>query len=360
MKTDKRNRRSLSRRDLLRSAATAAGAAGLAGAAPRVLAKAARSGALAGVAGAKGAAKAGWQALFNGKDLKQWDYNPQAWKIDEDGNLASPGKGGDIFSKQKFQDFTLLLDFNVTKGCNSGVFVRMASRKDWLHSSIEFQVLDSFGKKQVGKHDCGAMYDCKAPDHNAVRKAGEWNRMQITCFKNRIFVAINGMQIQDIDLNKWDTAHKNPDGSKNKFRDPVKKIQHPGFLALQTHGKPIMFRNIRLREITALAKCPKCGAAGPEGWYCARCKAVCAAPATIRCKACKKPVKAGTYCAEENRWHLAGKAPECPGCGNTKGMWCEMGCDMYYMTAGVSFCEKCEKPYAKTPAGCPTCKKKKG
>jgi len=354
--------RELGRRELLRSAAVAV--AGLSVGRSIAWGQAA-CGEACGVAGPAGEAAGagakggGWKVLFDGKDLTQWDYKPEAWQIQDDKGLYSPGKGGDIYSKEKFQDFSLLLEFKVSKGCNSGVFVRMADRKDWLHSSIEFQVLDSFGKAKVGIHDCMAMYDCKAPDHNAVKKADEWNKLQITCFKNRIFIALNGIQVQDIDLNQWDTAHKNPDGSKNKFRDPLKKIQHPGFLALQTHGRPVWYRNVQVKPLAALAKCPKCGREGPEGWYCAKCGTVCAPAGTVKCAECGQDAKAGTYCAKGNRWHLAG-GPECPECGNKKGMWCEMGCDMYYMTGGVAYCEKCKKPYAKTPAGCPKCGKKEG
>ena len=336
----------LSRRDLLKSAAVAG--AGL---------TVGRS-----VAWADDASKGGgWKVLFDGKKLDAWDYEPTGWQVQEDGSLYTPGKGRDIFSKEKFQDFTLLLEFKVSKGCNSGVFVRMADRKDWLHSSIEFQVLDSFGKATVGKHDCAAMYDAKAPDHNAVKKAGEWNKLHITCFKNQIFVALNSIQVHKIDLNQWDTAHKNPDGSKNKFRDPLKKIQHAGYLALQTHGKPCWYRKIKVRPLTKLAKCPVCGAEGPEGWYCAKCNAVCTSVGKFKCKKnASKMMTAGTYCPKANRFRFPAGSPKCPGCGNEKGMWCEKGCDAYTMTFGVAYCDKCKKPYAKTPAGCPRCGKKKG
>ncbi|MGB2819854.1 MAG: family 16 glycoside hydrolase, partial [Phycisphaerae bacterium] len=293
------------------------------------------------------------------KDLNQWDVRPDAWKIQEDGSLYSPGKGGDAYSKEKFQDFTLDIGFKMSKGCNSGVFVRMADRKDWLHSSMEIQVLDSAGKPQVGRHDCGAVYDALAPSANPTKKAGEWNRFFITCFKNRVFVALNAVQIIDMDLNQWDTARKNPDGSKNKFRDPLKTLTHAGYFALQTHGKPVWFRSIRVRPLTALAKCPKCGREGPKGWYCAKCGTVCADPATVKCADCGEAVKAGTYCAKGNCFHVPKGGPQCAECGNTPGMVCEMGLCGYAFCSGVWYCQKCKKPYANRGAGCPVCAKKK-
>ena len=63
----------------------------------------------------------------------------------------------------------------------------------------------------------------------------------------------------DGNVPSWTTAHKSPDGTRNKFRDPLRTLTHPGFFALQTHGKPVSYRNIRVKPLTALAKCPKCG-----------------------------------------------------------------------------------------------------
>ncbi|MDP6635602.1 MAG: DUF1080 domain-containing protein [Phycisphaerae bacterium] len=335
------------RRDFLKTAAAAAGGISIATLVPTQWAQ------------AEAAKKTGgWEVLFGGGKLDKWDYNPKAWQV-KDEELYSPGKGGDIFSKKKYQDFTLDIEFKMSKGCNSGVFVRMASRKDWLHSSMEIQVLDSHGKGKIGKHDCGAVYDALVPSVNAAKKAGEWNRYFITCFKNRVFISLNGVQIIDMDLNKWDTARKNPDGSKNKFRAPLKTLTHAGFFALQTHGKPVWYKNIRVKELKSLGKCPCCGFEGPIGWYCGKCNTVCAAPAKLDCKECKKKVPAGTFCKGNNAFHLPDEGVECSECGNKPGMVCEMSDCGYSLCMGVKFCDECEKPFANKGAGCPECAKKK-
>jgi len=342
------NADAFSRRNLLKSAAVAAGGVSLGVLGPARWAQAAAA-----------EKSGGWEVLFDGKKLDKWDYRPNAWKVRDDGSLYSPGKGGDMYSKKKYQDFTLDIEFKMSKGCNSGVFVRMANRKDWLHSSMEIQVLDSFGKKKVGKHDCGAVYDALAPSVNAAKKAGEWNRYFITCFKNRVFISLNAIQIIDMDLNKWDTAHKNPNGSKNKFRDPLKTLTHAGFFALQTHGKPISYRNIRVKPLKSLGKCPKCDTPGPVGWYHSKCNSVCAPPGTVKCDECKKTVKAGTWCDKGNLFHLPAEGVECAECGNAPGMVCEMGICGYAFCSGAWYCEKCKKPYVNRGAGCPKCSKKK-
>jgi hypothetical protein len=192
----------------------------------------------------------GWQVLFDGKGLDAWEqYNPEHWKVQDDGALYSTGKGGDIFTKGKFQDFILDLEFKVAPGTNSGVLLRTASRQDWLHTGMEIQVLDSYGSKQAGKYDCGALYDCEPPRFNAMRKAGEWNRFVIVCYKNRVIVDLNSVRVQDIDLNRWTEAHRNPDGSKNKFNRAYKTMTHPGYVFLQGHGRPVWFRNIKIKVL---------------------------------------------------------------------------------------------------------------
>jgi hypothetical protein len=338
------------RRTFLKSAAAAAAAAGGISLAAILPARC--------VQAAAAKKTGGWEALFDGKKLDKWDFNPKAWSV-KDGELYSPGKGGNIFSKKKYQDFTLDIEFKMSKGCNSGVFVRMASRKDWLHSSMEIQVLDSHGKAKIGKHDCGAVYDALVPSVNAAKKAGEWNRYFITCFKNRVFISLNGIQIIDMDLNKWDKARKNPDGSKNKFRDPLKTLTHAGCFALQTHGKPVWYKNIRVKELKALGKCPCCGTEGPVGWFCGKCKTVCAPAVKVPCEECKKPMPAGTFCKENNAFHLPADGVECGECGNKPGMVCEMSDCGYAFCMGVKFCDECEKPFANKGAGCPECAKKK-
>ncbi len=365
MTNDNRKDAPLTRRGFLLKSAAGAAAMTVAGRIARAAeeaccpaAAACEAKASCAAAGPEGAAgkKGDWKVLFDGENLDAWDVDKKSWSITEDGELHTTGKGRDIYSKEKFQDFMLDLEFKVTPGCNSGVFIRMASRKDWLHSSIEIQVLDSFGKKP-NKHTCGALYDLKAPDANAVRKAGEWNRYQIVCHKNRIFVALNGVEIQNVDLNKWDTAHKNPDGSKNKFKNPIKEITHAGHIALQTHGKPLWYRNIKIKPVGKLGKCPVCGAEGPEGWYCAKCKAVCTTMGEFPCKKnADKKMTAGTYCPKSNRFRFPATAPKCGKCGKEMGVWCS-GCGSYAMTIGVTYDKDAKKPVPKTPKNIPAKKK---
>ena len=107
-------------------------------------------------------------------------------------------------------------------------------------------MLDSYGKKEVGREDCGAIFDCLAPSMNAVKPPGEWNHYRITCKENLITVVLNGHTIICMDLNLWTEAHKNPDGTPNKFNTAYKDMPRSGSIGLQYHGHPVWYRNARI------------------------------------------------------------------------------------------------------------------
>ncbi len=187
-----------------------------------------------------------WQSLFNGHDLTGWECRPGGWHV-EDGVIAWSEGAGFLWSEQRYGNFVLDLEFKLSPGTNSGVFVRTDSKPNWLHTGIEVQLLDSHGKDTPGRHDCGAVYDCLAPSENAVKPAGEWNRMAVTCKDNVVRVNLNGRDVIDMDLNQWTEAHRNPDGSPNKFDIAYKDMAREGYVALQDHGNLIWFRNIRIK-----------------------------------------------------------------------------------------------------------------
>jgi len=188
----------------------------------------------------------GWGELLK-KDLSNCVYEPGSWVM-EDGVL-SPKGGGDIWTKRQFGDFILDLEFKLAKNTNSGVFIRTGDIKKWLHTGIEVQILDSYGKTEVDKHNCGGIFDCLEPSKNMANKPGEWNHITIGCRANKIYVVLNGEQVVDMDLNLWKEAHKNPDGTKNKFNTAYKDMPRKGRIGLQYHGHPVWFRNIKMKTL---------------------------------------------------------------------------------------------------------------
>jgi hypothetical protein len=169
----------------------------------------------------------------------------------EDGVLVWQTGAGDLWTEKRYGDFVLELDFKVEKGTNSGVFLRTDSTKEWLHTGMEIQVMDSFGKETLGKHDIAALYDIQAASKNASKPAGEWNHYKITALGPKLTVELNGEVVNEVDLDQWTEAGKNPDGSKNKFKYAYKEMKREGHIGLQDHGNPVWYRNIRIKDLKA-------------------------------------------------------------------------------------------------------------
>ena len=77
--------------------------------------------------------QAGWQLLFDGKDMSQWrnfkseSLNP-AWVV-EDGAMTLTKGGGDLLTKKQYQNFELQIDWKISTKGNSGIFVLALLRK---------------------------------------------------------------------------------------------------------------------------------------------------------------------------------------------------------------------------------------
>ncbi len=199
----------------------------------------------------------GWVLLFDGKSMDGWVNDktgqPAPNEAAAEGSFNSHKIGNKAYvpynSKQKYGDFVLALDFKVSKGCNSGVFIRLANPKDPVMTGFEIQVFDSFGKEKPDKHDMGALYDALEPSKNACKPAGEWQHLEITAKGNRITVVQNGQQIVDADLDKWTEAGKNPDGTKNKYKTAYKDMAKEGYIGVQDHGHDCWYKNVKVKVL---------------------------------------------------------------------------------------------------------------
>ena len=201
-----------------------------------------------------GEKSAGWRLLFDGKTTADWmtsDQKPPRTPVDQ--NSLNPHKSGHymLVHTQQWSDFVLSLDFKISKGCNSGVFVRTSSLtprpgKDVGYNGIEIAIDDTPG---AGYHDAGAIYDLVKPSKNAMRPVSEWNHMVVTCNNNLIRVELNGDVVSTMDLDQFTAPNKRPDGSSHKFDVAWKDHPRKGYIGLQDHGSPCWFKNIKLREL---------------------------------------------------------------------------------------------------------------
>lgn len=186
----------------------------------------------------------GANVLFDGKDLSKWQYRKDGseakWTLVADN--AMEVNGGDIVTKDKFQNFKLHVEFMTPnmpdkKGQargNSGVY---------LQDRYEVQVLDSYGLESKDD-DCGSIYKQKAPSVNACKPPEQWQTYDITFHAARfdasgkktegahVSVVQNGQQIIDNFECTGPTGQGAPE------------TPEPGPIRLQDHGNKVRYRNI--------------------------------------------------------------------------------------------------------------------
>ena len=162
-----------------------------------------------------------------------------------------------LSTQAQYGDFELRLEYNADAKVNSGVFLRVSDLDDEVHTGLEIQILDTYGKElPLDRGDSGALYDMIAPSANALKPAGEWNQMRMRCDGPRVAVELNGVQVVDADLDLFDTPGQNPDGSSNKFKYAGKTMPRAGRIGLQTHAGmgglsdvKIRFRNLVVQPL---------------------------------------------------------------------------------------------------------------
>ncbi len=198
--------------------------------------------------------KENWILLFDGKSLDGWQTSTgQPSKIPtEDGCINPHGSGGYMMiHRQIWGDFVLALDFKISKGCNSGVFIRtypLTPRpgKDVGFNGLEIAIDDT---KTADYHDTGAIYDLVKPSKNAMKPVGQWNHMVITCDGPKLSVDLNGNLVTRMDLDQWTTPNRRPDGSEHKFDVAYKDHPRTGYIGLQDHGSPCWYKNIKIKPL---------------------------------------------------------------------------------------------------------------
>lgn len=215
--------------------------------------------------------------LFPGRDRSAWKEpwgnwsvvggvkidpaNPKAF-VAEPGTgvtLSAPaGKSANLTSKAEHGDAQIHVEFNVPKGSNSGVYVQ---------GRYEVQVFDSFGKAEIGEHDCAALYQRWDPARgkgkegyeghtarvNACKAPGEWQTFDITFRAPRFDAA--GKKIADAVfvkvLHNGQLVHENvalhgmTRGSKFEQEGPTGPIVVQG-----DHG-PVAYRSLKITPLPA-------------------------------------------------------------------------------------------------------------
>jgi hypothetical protein len=206
----------------------------------------------------------GWVLLFDGTTTEGWrryggdDFPVGRWVV-ENGELVGQStsgdmEGGDIVTVAEFTDFELTFDFKVGPEGNSGVFYRVKEHEGaglW-QVAPEFQVLDdpayiAMGTMDMRTHLTGDNYDLHAAEERPVHPTGEWNSGRIVVQGDRVEHWLNGRMTVSYELysDDWEARV-----AASKFGPEEHYARAAsGSIALQDHGTPVWYRNIKIRPL---------------------------------------------------------------------------------------------------------------
>jgi len=203
-------------------------------------------------AAALAAGKEDFVPLFNGQDLKGWvnvNCAPETWTV-RDGMIHCTGHPtGALRTPRQYENFILELEWrHLQGGGNSGVFIwgtPIAAPGVPFLRGIEVQVLDH-GFNVPGKNEWYTTHGDVFPIHGASMKpfgrhngersfpseerskgSPEWNHYRIICTNGVLRLQVNGKEVSG--------------GENCNYRK--------GYLALESEGAPVEFRNLLIKEL---------------------------------------------------------------------------------------------------------------
>jgi hypothetical protein len=171
------------------------------------------------------------------------------WRVD-DGVLHSGRQRGNwLVSEKTYGDFILEFEVKLTERGNSGVALRTPLAGDPAFEAMEFQLAD-FRYNTAAKDSelTGGIYRAIAPREQVYRPT-EWNKVRIELAGTRLKATLNDVLIHDTDLSEHDEEVKRHDDS---IAPPVKdrpREGHIGFQHLSQNNEPVMYRNVRIKEL---------------------------------------------------------------------------------------------------------------
>lgn len=205
--------------------------------------------------------QAGWRLLFDGASLAGWrgfrrDSVPPGWTV-ENGAIhftgaASPQDGSPpltLVTADRYADFDLRLEWKISPEGNSGVMYRVSEDEPLPYmTGPEYQILDHavLGDSAAAERS-GALFGLIAPSTDATKPIGRFNETRIVVRDGHVEHWLNGTKLLEAEMGS-DTWTRRIEGTKfagwPRFAQP-----EAGRIALQDHGHPVWFRDVKIRPL---------------------------------------------------------------------------------------------------------------
>ncbi|MCF0196495.1 MAG: DUF1080 domain-containing protein [Bacteroidaceae bacterium] len=206
--------------------------------------------------------KEGFQLLFDGTNLDQWQGNKVGY-VPVNGTIlvtANYGNEGNLYTRREYKDFVFRFEFCFLRpGVNNGVGIRTPMGVDAAYDAMcECQILDHDAPIYEGLREYqvhGSAYGIIPARRITHKPVGEWSTEEIVVKGSHIKVTVNGEVILDGDLKEACKGHNvAPDGSDNNpyttdHRNHPGMFNTKGYISFCGHGPGVKFRNIRIKEL---------------------------------------------------------------------------------------------------------------
>jgi hypothetical protein len=190
--------------------------------------------------------------MFNGRDLTGWvnaNCAPETWSFTNGVVYCTGRPTGAMRTERQYENFIMEAEWrHLSSGGNSGIFIwgtPIAAPAVPFLRGIEVQVLDH-GYSHSGKNEWYTTHGDVFPIHGARMKpfgkhngersfpseerskpSPEWNHYRIVATNGVIRLSVNGKEVSG--------------GEECNYRK--------GYLALESEGAPVEFRNVRIKEL---------------------------------------------------------------------------------------------------------------
>ena len=217
----------------------------------------------------------GFVPMFNGRDLTGWtnvNCAPETWSV-RDGVIYCTGNPiGGLRTVRQYENFVLELEWrHLRRSGNSGFFVwgspinapgvpflrgievqmldhgyaedferKSGKKSDWFTTHGDVFAIHGASMKYVGRTNGKRSF----PTEDRSRPSPEWNHYRIVANNGSLRLHVNGKEVSG--------------GDEANYRK--------GYLALESEGSPVEFRNIRIKELPSSGAGPEVTAPVDPGW----------------------------------------------------------------------------------------------
>ena len=197
----------------------------------------------------------GWKLLFDGKTTAGWvaigktEFPDKGWSV-KDGSLfhEKGAGGGDIVTKDSYENFELAWEWKIGAAGNSGLKYNLPNPAKAV--GFEYQMIDDEnhpdGKKGGRLHQTGSLYDVMEPaEDRKVSPVGEWNSSRVIVKGNHVEQWLNGKKTVEFEMG---SAALKDLIAKSKYKATAgfgEKAKSP--ILIQDHGDEVTVRSIKIR-----------------------------------------------------------------------------------------------------------------